>query len=195
MSLVGNIILLAQRIAAEIKAVYSVMVAITIDDSVPTGMESLWFQPSKGKFMVKVDGQWVLTAKDGKDGKDGIDGVDGANGTMPDGSVTYAKFDTALKQRITDNDGAWDFSSAGIVDAAISSPTTVTLSNLQLNKTLKVRIVVTNSATISFPAYCKKAKGFIDPSGTDGTYYAYFDCWDSGSSTEEVLMSTTQEEV
>jgi hypothetical protein len=199
MSLETKIKLLIDSIAAEFGLVRSEMgggggASVAVDDSIPTGDDTLWYQPSKGKFMIKVDGQWVVAAKDGIDGSNGSDGSDGADGTMPDGSVTYAKLSTALKSIASKSTGAWDFSAQGIIEAAISSNATVTLSNLKQNMTLKVQIVITNSATITFPAYCKKLKGFIDPSGTNGTYYAYFDCWNDGSGTEKVLLSITQED-
>lgn len=192
--------------------------SVAIDDVAPAGTETLWYQPSTGTFSIKVDGQWVRASRDGLDGNDGL-GWSGAsynpatgvitffsdNGlgfstgdirTVPaDGSVTYEKMADTLKQKSIDNDGAWDFSASGIIEAAISSHTTVTFSNFQLNKTLKIKLTVSNSATLVFPSYCKKLKGSIDPSGTNGIYYAYFDCWDSGLGTEEILMSVTQEDL
>lgn len=109
-----------------------------------------------------------------------------------DSSVTYAKIDETLTQRATDNDGAWDFSANGIVDAAFSSgATTVSFTNLQLNKVLKVKLVITNSATFTLPAYCIVQDGSAAASGTNGTYYLYFDCWNATTSSEEVLVTIT----
>ena len=197
MSLSARISLLAAAIAAEFNTIRTEMgdgggASVATDDTAPTGSETLWYQPSTGILSLLVDGQWVISSKDGIDG---LDGADGADGTMPDGSVTYAKLATALKSASSVTDGVWDFAASGIINAAISSNVTVTFPNLQQNTTLKVKIVVTNSATIAFPAYAEKLKGFTDPSGTDGTYLAWFDCWDDGSGTEKVYMSITQTEV
>ena len=112
--------------------------------------------------------------------------------TPTDASVTYAKVGAELKQRSTDNDGAWDFSSSGIIEAAISNNTTVSFSNLQQNKTLRVRIVLTNSATITLPSYCTVLEGTAEASGNNCTWYFYFDCWNDSSGNEEVLVSITQ---
>lgn len=166
--------------------------SVAIDDNVPTGDETLWFQPTTGRFMIKVDSQWVIA---NRDGIDGVDGADGADGTMPDGSVTYAKLANTLKVRAINNTATWDFAAQGIIEANISINTTIVINNLQVNETLKIDIIITNSATLAFPAYCKKLPGFVDPSGTNGTYYAWFECRDDGSGTELVLMSIAQEEV
>jgi microcystin-dependent protein len=48
--------------------------SVAIDDAVPTGDDTLWYQPSKGIFNIKVDGQWVETSRAGTDGQDGSDG-------------------------------------------------------------------------------------------------------------------------
>ena len=113
--------------------------------------------------------------------------------TPSDTSVTYAKVGTDLKGRATDNDGAWDFNANGIIDAAFSSgATTVSFSNLKQNKVLKVKLVITNSATFTLPSYCTVLDGSVAASGTDGTYYLYFDCWKDTSESEEVLVTITK---
>jgi len=164
-----------------------------IDDSAPSGADgTLWFNPSLGNLLIKLDSTWVsASGKDGADGVDGVDGADGADASVTDASVTYAKVGTDLKSRVVDNDGAIDFSANGIVEMNVSTNTTVTFTNLQLNKTIKVKIIVTNSSTITFPAYCNDVTG-IDPSGTNGTYYAYFDCWNATVSSEDVVQSIIQ---
>jgi hypothetical protein len=106
-----------------------------------------------------------------------------------DNIVTYPKIGAALTQIATDNDGTWDFSANGVVDAAFSSgATTVAFTNLQLNKCLKVKLVITNAATFTLPAICKLMAGSVAASGVNGTYYLYFDCWKS-TSTEEVIVT------
>ena len=106
-----------------------------------------------------------------------------------DNIVTYPKIGAALTQIATDNDGTWDFAANGVVDAAFSSGAiTVAFTNLQLNKCLKVKLVITNAATFTLPAICKLMAGSVAASGVNGTYYLYFDCWKS-TSTEEVIVT------
>lgn len=106
--------------------------------------------------------------------------------TPTDASVTYAKVANALKSRATDNDGSWDFSANAFIDAAFSSgSTTVALSNVQAGKCLKVKLVITNSATFTLPASCTVLDGSAEASGENGTYFLYFDAW----STTEILVS------
>jgi len=113
--------------------------------------------------------------------------------TPTDSSVSYAKVATDLTGRVTGNTGAWNFNAAGIIDAAFSSgATTVLFSNLKQNKVLKVKLVITNSATFTLPAYCTILDGSADASGTDGTYYLYFDCWEDASGSEEVLVTISK---
>lgn len=81
---------------ARINAAWAELVAsgggasVAIDDTAPTGDESLWYQPSKGIFNILIDGQWVEATRkglDGTDGTDGTNGVDGASGS-PTGTIS-----------------------------------------------------------------------------------------------------------
>ena len=45
--------------------------SVAIDDAVPTGIDTLWYQPSKGIFNLLVDGQWINLSRNGLDGEDG----------------------------------------------------------------------------------------------------------------------------
>jgi len=191
MSLESRLSLLIQRIATEINTLRTEIgsgsgASVIIDDILPTGTETLWYQPSKGILNLLIDGQWVDISRNG------IDGMDGSDGTMPDGSVSYVKMANDLVQRATDNDGAWNFSANAIVDAAISTNTTVSFTNLQQNKSFKVKVIITNSATFDLPAYCTELEGSADISGNDGIYFLYFDCWNDTVSSEEVLVSIVQ---
>ena len=113
--------------------------------------------------------------------------------TPTDASVTYAKVADDLVGRATDNDGAWDFSTKGIIDAAFSSgSTSVSFPNLQANKVLKVKLVITNSATFTLPSSCTLLDGSAEASGNNGIYYIYFDCWNASSGSEEILVSITK---
>lgn len=110
--------------------------------------------------------------------------------TPTDNSVTYAKVAAALTGRTTYTSGSIDFSTNGILDAAFSSNKgTLSFTNLQANKVLKMKLVITNSATFSFPAGFTILDGSVAASGTNGTYFLYFDCW---STAPEVLVTITK---
>ena len=108
---------------------------------------------------------------------------------VADNAISYALVSDSLKGGITDNDGAWDYSVAGVINAAISSNTTVTFSNLQLNKQLKIRLTLSSGATITWPAYVTVQGAEL----SDGTFKLYADCWGSGSGTEDVLINIIAE--
>ncbi len=110
--------------------------------------------------------------------------------TPTDSSVTYAKVASSLTGRATYTSGSIDFSTNGILDAAFSSNKgTLSFSNLQANKVLKMKLVITNSATFSLPAGFTLLDGSVAASGTNGTYFLYFDCW---STSPEVLVTITK---
>ena len=95
MSLSTRISQLATRIGDEIKQLRVEIAAaaggggasVAIDDSVPTGSETMWYQPTKGRFSLLIDGQWVDVGRNGLDGEDGADGSDGADGADATASV------------------------------------------------------------------------------------------------------------
>lgn len=152
-----------------------------VDDVDPGGdTGTLWYNPAKGEMNLRLDSNWVL-----------VGGGIGTDGAVSDGAVTYDKIADTLITDIVDNDGTWDFSSAGLINAAISINTTVTFSNLQQNKTLKVKLTISNSSTITWPSYCSIVTD-NDPSGVDGTYYMYFDCWENTVSSELVIVSIVE---
>ncbi|MHA7109232.1 hypothetical protein ACRTDU_03850 [Sunxiuqinia elliptica] len=107
----------------------------------------------------------------------------------PDSSISYSKLSSDLKGRITDNDGAWSFSSAGIIEASVSSNTTVSFANLQENKALKIHLTISAGAVISWPAYCQ----IIGDELGDGTFKVYADCWNSSAGAEDILITVTAE--
>jgi hypothetical protein len=185
-----------------------------VDDSVPAGTPaqgSLWYNPSYGALMVYVDDAFVVATKDGKNGANGAPGISPTitfgttAGTSCEGndtrlsntrtpsttSITYDKYAASLTSSITDNDGAYDFSAAGIIYTTLSTTTAVTFSNLQQNKTLKMKLVISGTPTITFPAYCKKLAG--SQTLTAGTFYLYFDCWESAGGSELVIYSIMKE--
>jgi hypothetical protein len=173
MSLSLKINTLAQRIGQEVKLLWAAV----------NGKESAF---SKNSAFNKNFGTTSGSVCPGNDSRL-------ANERTPiNDSVSYAKVAAALKQRSTDNDGAWDFSSFGIIDAAISTNTNVSFLNLQQNKTLRVKLLISADATITLPAYCTILEGSEEASGVNGTYYFYFDCWNDAVGNEEVLVSITK---
>ncbi len=104
---------------------------------------------------------------------------------VADSAIDYAKVSATLKGTITDNDGAWDYSSTGTIIAAFSTNTTVSFSNLQTTKTLWLWLTITGSAVVTWPAYVKTVGDAID---ADATYFITVACADSGSGTEKVVV-------
>lgn len=109
--------------------------------------------------------------------------------TIASDVVDYGNVAATLKGAVTDNDGAWDYSVAGVINAAISTNTTVTFSNLQLNKQLKIRLTLSAGATITWPAYVTVQGAELG----DGTFKLYADCWNAGSGTEDLLINIIAE--
>ncbi len=107
------------------------------------------------------------------------------------GSVTYDDVSEALKGAITDDDGTWDFSAAGIINAAFTADTTLVLNNLQVNKILKVKLTTTNSPVITLPDYVVPFDGNADPT-ENGTFYLYFECWNAIEGSEDVTLTIIQ---
>ncbi len=133
-----------------------------------------------------------LNVKNVLSGSNVTDTLDAEN--VISGSVSYSNIDTTLKGKVEDNDGTWDFSAAGIISASFTSGNTdVTFSNLQETKTLTVRLHITGSATFTLPSYCILLKGSSDASGTDGTYWGWFQCISNTSGSEEVVVSILEE--
>jgi len=107
--------------------------------------------------------------------------------TVADNVIDYGNVATTLKGAITDNDGAWDFAASGIVNATISTGITVSFTNLQVNKSLKVKLIVSTGGSIAWPASCVVLKG-SETIAAGSTYYIFLDCWAS----DLVLVSITK---
>jgi len=123
----------------------------------------------------------------GTSGTSATSGSSGTSGGLGDGSVTYTKLASGLVSSVSSNTGAYDFSTSGIVIVALSTNTSITFTNLQLNKTLKMKLTISGGATITFPAYCIKMTG--SQTLGDGTFYLYFDCWNATGGSELVIYS------
>lgn len=108
---------------------------------------------------------------------------------LTDGSITYARLSTQMTGKNTVT-SAIDYSANGIGEITLQSNTTFTFSNLQLNKTFKLK-VTTAGYTITLPAYCK-AIGGSQPLTGNTTFYFYFDAWNVGSGTENILFNAVK---
>jgi hypothetical protein len=119
--------------------------------------------------------------------------------SIEDGSVTYEKVASDLTAS-SDNSSTTisstltlTLSGGGISRGLnISEDCVISLDGLQLNKTFKAEFIISNSSTVTFPSYCSILDGSAEMSGTDGTYYVYFDCWSSETDDELVLISIAQ---
>lgn len=73
-------------------------ISIAIDDDVPTGDETVWYQPTTATFSILVDFQWVSIGNNGFDGIDGIDGQTAYELWIEQGNIgTEIEFIAALK--------------------------------------------------------------------------------------------------
>ncbi len=78
-------------------------ISIAIDDDVPVGDETIWYQPTSGMLSILVDFQWVKVGTDGFDGIDGVDGQSAYELWIEQGNVgTEAEFIAALKGAVGD---------------------------------------------------------------------------------------------
>lgn len=174
MSLVSKIEALATRIGQECKLLWA-----DVDGKEPSFSKNSAFNKNFGTASGTVC--------------QGNDSRLSDNRTPTNASVSYTKVASDLTDRATDNDGTWDFNANGIIDAAFSNgATTVSFSNLRQNKALKVKLIITNSATFTLPAYFTILEGSAEASGNDGTYFLYFDCWKDSSGSEEVLVTISK---
>lgn len=107
--------------------------------------------------------------------------------TIANNIIDYNRVAASLKGAATDNDGAWDFAANGIVTATISSAITVSFTNLQVNKSLKIKLIVSTGGSITWPSGCVVLKG-SETIAAGSTYYIFLDCWAS----DLVLVSITK---
>jgi len=111
----------------------------------------------------------------------------GVSTTLSDSVVSYSKLSQNLVSSLSSNTGIYNFSANGIINATLSATTAITFNNLQLNKSIKMKLTISNGAVITFPAYCIKMSG--SQTLGDGIFYLYFDCWNVANGTELVIYS------
>lgn len=102
-------------------------------------------------------------------------------------SVGYENLKDELTGSITDNDGSIDFSLTGIVNASFSTNTSVTFSNLQQNKVLKIKLTLSSSAVVTWPT----SQVFGDDQ-EDGTFYVWADCWGTTAASLVITLRKAQ---
>lgn len=110
--------------------------------------------------------------------------------TISDNVISYNRVSTSLRGISTQDSPPWDFSSSGIIVATLTSNITVSFTNYQTNKTLKMKI--TGNYTIDFSGFVK-AKGSQNYNG-NVVNYVYFDCWDSAVGAAATVYNIVQAE-
>lgn len=108
---------------------------------------------------------------------------------LTDGSVTWERLSSTLtgKQTVT---STIDYNASGIGEITLTGNTTFSFTNLRLNKIFKLKLI-TGGFTPTFPSYCHTVVGSQVISGS-GTFYLYFDCWNSTSGSEDVLLNVNK---
>lgn len=107
--------------------------------------------------------------------------------TIASDVVDYDNLDETLKQSVVENGDTWDFSGSGVIVAARSANVTLIFDNKTVNKYLAVKLTLSSSAVITWPAEAI----ILDGSATleDGIFYIYLHC----VATDEVTVSITKE--
>jgi len=136
-------------------------------------------------------GSEVETLKTTINAQGKVTNVEVLQNTPYDGTVSYAKAASTLTSRVTNNTGAWDLSAQGIVEATISTGVTVSLSNLQENKAITVKLTIASGGSLTLPSYCKLIDGSVDLSSSPeaGVYIIDFHCLIADSGSEFVRTS------
>ncbi len=112
---------------------------------------------------------------------------DGAT-TIASGAITYNKLNSSLIQRRAVSTNNIDWSTAGVFTKTISSNTTFTFSNLQLNKV--ITLMLSGNYTVQLPSYCKRISGTYSGGVSN---YIQFHCTNATSGSEEVWYTISQQ--
>ena len=152
-----------------------------IDDSAAASASVLWTSNKFGSAATKNVGSTSGTVCAGDDSR---------LGSVSDGAVTYAKLASSLVSRSALSGTSIDWSAAAIFTKTLSTGTTFTFSNLQLNKV--ITLVITGNYTLSLPSYCKRISGTYDGAVSN---YIQLHCTNATSSSEEVWYTINQEAV
>lgn len=107
---------------------------------------------------------------------------------LSDTSVTYAKVANDLKSKQTISALDIDWSTGGIFTKTMTTGSTFTFSNLQLNKT--ITLVISGNYTFALPIYCKKISGTYDGATTN---YIQAHCTNSTTAAEEVWYTISKQ--
>ena len=117
---------------------------------------------------------------------DGTSWTSGSGG-IDDASITYAKLDGDLIDIVVISASDVDWSAGSIFTKTLTTNTTLTFSNYQLNNT--INLVITGNYTLAFPATVNTIVGTY--SGTVSNYITLH-CT-KATATEEVWASIKQE--
>ena len=111
--------------------------------------------------------------------------------TPSDSSVTHTKLSNSLKAISAVSASDIDWSAASIFTKTITTGTTLTFSNLQLNKV--ITLIISGNYTLALPGYCKRISGSY--SGSASNNYIQFHCTNDASGSEQVWYTISQEAV
>lgn len=106
--------------------------------------------------------------------------------TVASDVIDYDNVSDDLKQEVTDNDGNFDMNGSGIINAAISTNTTFSFSNINPTRSIALEVVVTSSATITWNTTPKDIRG--DALSGDGTYLIHIFSWGTTEGDLEITV-------
>jgi hypothetical protein len=108
------------------------------------------------------------------------------NSFAGDGTVNYARLHSTLTSRVNVSTLNLDWSTGAIFTKELSVDSTITFTNLQINKT--ITFIVSGNVAVTLPGVCRKLSGTYSRSATN---YIQFHCTNSS----EVWYTISQEVV
>ncbi len=122
----------------------------------------------------------------GHQGTQGFQGNQGHQGNQGVTSVSYEEMETDLTGRVALASGAVDWNAGAIFTRTLSAATTLSFSNLKLNKVIS--LIISGNYDLTFPASVKVIAGEYDK---DEINYIQLHC--TNTSPAEVWCSISQE--
>lgn len=162
---------------------------ITVPVTVPNGGTGRTSLPDKSVLIGAGTGD-VHSVAPGTLGNtlfsDGTDWTSGIGG-IPDDSITYVKLDGDLVDRVVISAVNVDWSAGSIFTKTLTTNTTLTFSNYQLNNI--ITLVITGDYAFGFPDTVNTISGTYD--GTVSNYIALH-CINATGGSEEVWATISQ---
>jgi hypothetical protein len=110
------------------------------------------------------------------------------NAFYGDGTVTFGRLHTSLKDIGSVISSNIDWDTAAIFEISIFGTTTLTFSNLNLNKV--ITLIIDGNFTINLPTYCKRISGTYNGAVSN---YIQFHCVNDTGGNESVWYTINQE--